>query len=90
MIENTFDIQFRIFRRPIIAEPEKVTRITQAACVLRNYLKNLEMHCPASGRVYCPPGFIDQEYCQGIIIPGDWRTQGNQLHPIIYQLGSNA
>ena len=60
VIENTFGIlatKFRIFRRPIIAEPEKVTRITQAACVLYNYLKILEIYCPASGRVYCPPGF---------------------------------
>ena len=84
MIEKILATKFRIFRRPIIAKPEKVTRITQAACVLHNYLKILEMHCPASGRVYCPPGFIDREDSQGNIIPGDWRTQGNQLHPINY------
>uniref|UniRef100_A0A1X7UIW8 DDE Tnp4 domain-containing protein n=1 Tax=Amphimedon queenslandica TaxID=400682 RepID=A0A1X7UIW8_AMPQE len=64
VIENAFGIlatKFRIFRRPIIAKVEKVTRITQAACVLHNYLKILEMHCPVSARLYCPPGFVDQE-----------------------------
>ena len=42
IIENTFSImatKFRIFRRAIIANPEKVTKITKAACSLHNYLK---------------------------------------------------
>ena len=46
VIENTFGImaaKFRIFRRPIIACPEKVTKITKAACCLHNYLKISEM-----------------------------------------------
>ena len=42
IIENAFGIlatKFRIFRRPIIAEAEKVTKITKAACALHNFLK---------------------------------------------------
>ena len=64
VIENAFGIlatKFRIFRRAIIAKPEKVTRITQAACALHNYLKISEMHSPPSSRVYCPPGYVDRE-----------------------------
>ena len=42
IIENTFGImatKFRIFRRPIMANPDEVTNITKAACSLHNYLK---------------------------------------------------
>lgn len=59
IIENTFGIlatKFRIFRRPIIAKPEKVTKITQTECALYNYLKISEMLC---SRIYCPPGYIN-------------------------------
>ena len=82
VIENAFGIlatKFRIFRRPIIAKPEKVTKITQAACALHNYLKISEIRCPVSARVYCPPGYIDQEDQHGNIVPGDWRNQGSEL-----------
>ena len=64
VIDNTFGIlatKFRIFQRPIIAKPEKVTQITQAACALHDYLKISEIHCPASARIYCPPGYVDHE-----------------------------
>ena len=43
IIENTFGIlaaKFRVFRRPIIASADKVTKITKAACVLHNYFKD--------------------------------------------------
>ena len=46
VIENIFGImavKFRIFRRPIIAGPDKVTKITKAACCLHNDL-TLEVH----------------------------------------------
>lgn len=42
--ENTFGIMFRIFRRAIVANPGKVTKITKAACCLHNYLKISEAH----------------------------------------------
>ena len=91
VIENTFGIlasKFRVFRRPIIAKPEKVNKIVQAACVLHNYLKITEIHCRASERIYCPSGYIDREDSQGNIIPGDWRTHSYELHSVS-QVGSN-
>ena len=45
VIENTFGIlatKFGVFQRPFVAKPDKVTKITQAACALHNYLKILE------------------------------------------------
>ena len=54
-IENTFSImatKFRIFRRPMIANPDKVTRITKAVCCLHNYLKVSEASNAPSNRPY--------------------------------------
>ena len=92
VIENAFGIlatKFRIFRRAIIAKPKKVTRITQAACALHNYLKISEMHSPPSSRIYCPPGYVDREDAQGNVIPGDWRAEGGSGLQPVGQLGGN-
>ena len=58
MIENSFGIlaaRWRVFRRPIISNPEKVKLYVQAAVALHNFLRTTE------SSVYCPPGFIDAE-----------------------------
>ena len=91
VIENAFGIlatKFRIFRRAIIAKPDKVMKITQAACALHNYIKISEAHDPASIRLYCPPGYVDHEDIHGNIIPGDWRHDNDGLDPIT-RVGSN-
>ena len=72
VIENTFGImstKFRIFRRSIIANPDKVTEITKAACCLHNYLRTCEMHNAPSNCCYCPPGYVDREDNEGNVIP---------------------
>ena len=93
IIENTFGIlssKFRIFRRPIVANPYKVTRITKAACCLHNYLKISEASSSASTRPYCPPGYVDQEDQAGNVVPGDWREEiGDSLRSIAH-VGSNT
>ena len=86
VIENAFGIlstKFRVFRRPIIAKPSKVTKVVQAACVLHNYLKITEALLPPSSKYYCPSGYIDQEDRQGNVIPGNWRSEGdNRLQSV--------
>ena len=70
IIENSFGIlaaRWRIFRRPIIADPTKVVAYTKAAIALHNYLRTTE------SSVYCPPGFIDGEDGAGNVIEGSWR-----------------
>lgn len=70
MIENTFGIlaaRWRIFRRPILAEPENAISYTKAAVVLHNYLRTHE------SSVYCPPGFVDGEDGSGNVVQGSWR-----------------
>ena len=93
IIENTFGImatKFRIFRRPLIANPDKVTRITKAACCLHNYLKITEASTSASSRPYCPPGYVDREDKDGIIVPGDWRHEVSEGITSMSRLGSNT
>ena len=74
IIENSFGImaaRWRIFRRPIIAQPERVEVYTKAAIALHNYLRTTE------SSVYCPPGFVDGEDGEGNIIGGSWREEEN-------------
>ena len=60
--------RWRIFRRPIIAQPKKVVIYTKAAIVLHNFLHTTE------SSVYCPPGFVDGEDGERNPTAGAWRT----------------
>ena len=95
VIENTFGImaaRFRVFRRPIVAHPDKVTKITKAACVLHNYLKICDIRSASTTRQYCPPGYVDHEDPLGNFIPGDWRSETGQTAALttVSQMGSNC
>ena len=87
IIENTFGIlaaRWRLFRRPIIAEPERAIIYTKAAIALHNYLRTTE------SSVYCPPGFIDSEDGIGNIVSGSWREEGPSAGlESLSQVGSN-
>lgn len=69
---------------------KKVTKVTQAACALHNYLKISELHSPASSQLYCPPGYIDHEDSNGNVVHGDRRLfDGNEGLGPVSRLGSN-
>ena len=71
-IENSFGIlvaRWRIFLRPIIAHPDNVMKATLAACALHNFVKK-------SDNRYCPSGFADSCDRDGVILPGEWRNDG--------------
>ena len=88
IIENSFGIlaaRWRIFRRPVIATPEKAVIFTKAAIALHNYLRTVE------SSVYCPAGFIDAEDGAGNVLEGEWRREvnaGSGLE-VIGQMGGN-
>ena len=67
--------KFSLFRRPIIANPNKVTISLKPPCCLRNYLKISEACNTISSRLYSPPGYIDHEDRDGNLIQGDWRQE---------------
>ena len=86
VIENSFGIlaaRWRIFRRPIIAEPENVVLFTKAAVALYNYLRTTE------SSVHCPAGFTDAEDGCGNIIRGDWRDSSSSNLQQVRQLAGN-
>lgn len=90
VIENAFGIaasRFTIFRRPIVANVQKTTEITEAVVSLHNFLirNNSSNACR-----YCPRGFIDQENATGITV-GEWRNTEHDtlgLQPL-RRIGSN-
>ena len=64
--------RWRLFRRPIISQPDRVVTCTKVAIALHNYLRTTE------SSVYCPPGFTDGEDGEGNVIEGAWRTDDEQ------------
>lgn len=71
-IENSFGIlasRWRIFRRPIIADPDNAILFTKAAIALHNFLRTKE------STIYCPPGFTDGEDGAGNVIAGSWERK---------------
>ena len=92
IIENTFGIattRFRIFRRPIIAKPEKVILITKAIVALHNFLMK-KCTNKESNYNYCPPSYIDNDTSSGFRV-GDWRTESEHNDGLLpmQQTGSN-
>ena len=70
IIENTFVVlatRWRLFRKAIISDPNKVISYTKAAIAVHNFLRTTE------STVYCPPDFIDGEDGSGNIMNGSWR-----------------
>lgn len=71
-IENMFGVlaaRWRIFRRPIRANPENVERIIKACVCLHNYLMQTE------NAGYAPTGFVDADNGTGEFVPGSWRSE---------------
>ena len=92
IIENAFGIatsRFRIFRRPIIANTEKVILITKSVVALHNFLMKKRAR-QSENYSYCPPSYVDQE-SRSAVVPGDWRKEETICDGLqtIQKLGSN-
>eukprot|EP00102_Acyrthosiphon_pisum_P012012 XP_008180991.1 PREDICTED: uncharacterized protein LOC103308758 [Acyrthosiphon pisum] len=73
VVENVFGIMastFRMLRKPILLEPEKVTSIVMACVLLHNFLRKSR----TSSLRYTPLRTIDSEN-EGEFIPGTWRNE---------------
>lgn len=69
--ENAFGVLasvFRVFRKPMLLEPEKARTVSLAVLYLHNYLR-----AGTSRAVYSPIGTFDYEQ-QGEVLPGSWRN----------------
>lgn len=75
VVENVFGIMssvFRVLRKPMNLEPEKVTAITMTCALLHNFLRNSK----TSSSTYTPCGCLDYEK-DGQLIAGSWRADQN-------------
>lgn len=76
--ENVFGIlaaRFRVLRKPLLLEPEKVEIVISSCIYLHNYLRG----CSKSRSAYTPTGTFDSEDKDtGEIIPGSWRDEVNR------------
>lgn len=85
VVENAFGIlanRWRFLFSPVDADPEKLTTMVHAACVLHNLLLTL------SDSEYVPPGLGDTILPDGDIADGIWRMD-DQLQNIRQQPGRN-
>nr|XP_023028001.1 putative nuclease HARBI1 [Leptinotarsa decemlineata] len=75
IIENCFGIasaRFRVLRKLIELEPEKVSIIVSAICILHNFLTT------RSRKLYDPNGTFDvEDYENGTVQPGEWRPHSS-------------
>lgn len=75
VVENAFGIlasKFRIFRKPILLDPEKTTVITMTCVLLHNFLRKSS----TSSAIYTPPGTIDVYNSNDeLVMPGSWRNE---------------
>lgn len=74
VVENVFGIMasvFRVLRKPMLLEPEKVTDIVLTCTLLHNFLRKSK----TSSSKYSPNGTFDFENEIGQIISGQWRHE---------------
>lgn len=75
VVENTFGIlasKFRVFRKPLMVCPDKVSLITMTCVLLHNFLRKSN----TSRQIYTPPGTVDVYNNDDIRIQdGSWRSE---------------
>lgn len=91
VVENVFGIMasiFRVFRKPMLLQPEKVEKVVLACVHLHNYLRK-----SSSKNTYTPPGAFDSEQLDtGTIERGTWRKdqQSSQSFLSISQIARKS
>ena len=70
IVENAFGIlasRFRVFRRPLLLQPQNADAVIKGAVVLHNFLRK------EAGSRYLSPLSVDHESENGDVVPGEWR-----------------
>lgn len=81
VVENVFGIMasvFRIFRRPMLLDPEKASLITMTCALLHNFLRKSKL----SKFLYTPVGSLDYEV-NGELVKGTWRNEVIDISSLI-------
>ncbi|CAH1995223.1 unnamed protein product [Acanthoscelides obtectus] len=81
VVENVFGIMastFRVLRKPMLLQPEKVSLIVMTCVLLHNFLRKSR----SSRSNYSPPGTFDSEE-DGNITPGAWRQNQDNMSSLL-------
>ncbi|CAH1960885.1 unnamed protein product [Acanthoscelides obtectus] len=83
VVENVFGILasvFRVLRKPMLLEPDKVEKVVQTCVLLHNYLRR---DVESKDR-YTPPGSFDFEHLDsGTVSGGLWRNDPEPCHSLL-------
>lgn len=82
VVENVFGIMssvFRVLRKPMLLQPEKVSLVTMTCVILHNFLRRSK----TSSSRYTPPGTFDVEEEGNIIAPGSWREDNDNMSSLL-------
>uniref|UniRef100_A0A1B6D1I2 DDE Tnp4 domain-containing protein n=1 Tax=Clastoptera arizonana TaxID=38151 RepID=A0A1B6D1I2_9HEMI len=83
VVENAFEIisvVFRVLRKPLLLEPDRVQKVVLACIHLHNFLRLSK----SSNGTYTLSGTFDQEDpSTGQLIPGQWRIVGLPLENLL-------
>nr|AEE62694.1 unknown [Dendroctonus ponderosae] len=82
VVENVFGILasiFRVFRKPMLIQPEKAAMVCMTCALLHNFLRRSN----TSRQIYTPSDSFDYE-ADGHLMPGSWRqdTASSSLLPL--------
>lgn len=83
LVGNVFGIMasvFRIFRKPMLLEPHKVSEITMTCVLLHNFLRKSRT---SSSRYLPQDSFLLDTEIDGRFIPGTWRTEEDKMSSFI-------
>ncbi|XP_063366264.1 uncharacterized protein LOC134654720 [Cydia amplana] len=81
IVENAFGIMssvFRVLRKPILLQPDKVTDIVMTCVLLHNFLRRSKK----SRQIYTPMGIFDTDH-EGVIQPGSWRNDQEGMSSLL-------
>ncbi|KAJ8965585.1 hypothetical protein NQ317_011572 [Molorchus minor] len=90
IVETTFGIMvavFRVFRTPMMLQPDKVTKVVMTCVLLHNFLRKSE----SSANIYTPMGTFNKED-NGILSEGSWRREfanNSSVQPLL-KIGRKA
>ncbi|XP_031346802.1 protein ANTAGONIST OF LIKE HETEROCHROMATIN PROTEIN 1-like [Photinus pyralis] len=81
VVENAFGILalvFRVFRKPMLLQPDKASNIVMTCILLHNFLRKSK----TSKSHYAPPGTFDREN-NGQVFPGAWRQEDGNMSSLL-------
>lgn len=81
VVENVFGILsavFRVFRKPMLLEPQKAELVVMACVYLHNYLRKNK----SSRDIYSPTDLFDREIEGNRIVDRTWRQEINSFQPL--------